>query len=380
MGTAATVKTSEGLLPAFAEALLSLGFGDMGGTRKSKGEVKQPIQDEDRPPVGFAIPVPIQSPPLPPIAPVVQISDLHTVAQISNRRTVAQIPDLHTPIAQIPDLRTPVAQIPDLRTPVAQIPDLHTPVAQIPDLRTSEDSKAADRGSALLPAEDLTFAARVQPADLPQKAASAAPATIVPATAKKVIESDVQDAPPAADVTAVARAIAAFEPNGRLAPPPPEAPSTPSKPVGAAVPVASTPIKPPAQPLKDLSLEMAQPGAQKVEVRLFQQSGELRVAVRTGDSELAHGLRQSLPELVGRLEENGFHTETWRPGVPATPGAEHVVETRSASASGSSQSGDPQSRSGSQQQNGHRPRQQSNRPDWVEELESSTGESYGIGN
>ncbi len=35
------------------------------------------------------------------------------------------------------------------------------------------------------------------------------------------------------------------------------------------------------------------------------------MAVRTPDSQLAASLRQDLPALVGRLEESGYHTETW---------------------------------------------------------------------
>ena len=84
---------------------------------------------------------------------------------------------------------------------------------------------------------------------------------------------------------------------------------------GASGPPKSQP-KPATVPLKDISLQVAQPGAQKVEVRVVQQSGELRVAVRTGDSDLAHGLQQGLSDLVGRLQENGFRAEAWRPGGP----------------------------------------------------------------
>jgi hypothetical protein len=139
-----------------------------------------------------------------------------------------------------------------------------------------------------------------------------------------------------------------------------------------------------AVPLKDISLQVAQPGAQKVEVRVVQQSGELRVAVRTGDSDLAHGLQQGLSDLVGRLQEDGFRAEAWRPGstVASTP----VLESRTNS--GASQNGDGQSYSGGSHQRGEGERRQGQfqRPGWVEELENSTGggeqsqgASYGIG-
>jgi hypothetical protein len=136
--------------------------------------------------------------------------------------------------------------------------------------------------------------------------------------------------------------------------------------------------------VKDISLQVAQPGAQKVEVRVVQQSGELRVAVHTEDSDLARGLQQGLSELVGRLQETGFRAEAWRPGGTvgqSTP----VVEPRT-SLSGS-RNGDSQGQyGGSRQQEGERRQNQSQRPAWVEELdnriaygEQSQGASYGIG-
>jgi hypothetical protein len=137
-------------------------------------------------------------------------------------------------------------------------------------------------------------------------------------------------------------------------------------------------------PLRDISLQVAQSGAQKVEIRVVQQSGELRVAVRTGDSDLAHGLQQGLSDLVGRLQETGFRAEAWRPGgstVQSTP----VLESRTSH--GASPNGDSQSYSGgSRQQEGERRQNQPQRPGWVEELDSSItsgdqpqGASYGNG-
>ena len=167
------------------------------------------------------------------------------------------------------------------------------------------------------------------------------------------------------------------------APAAPSTPSTPASPVEAKT--IESPAKPAAVPLKDISLQVAQPGDQKVEVRVVQQSGELRVAVRTGDSELAHGLQQGLSELVGRLQETGYRAEAWRPGGPAMQSGP-VFESRSSP--GGSQKGDSQSySSGSQQQPGERRQNQPQRPGWVEELENSIaggtqsqGATYGIGN
>jgi hypothetical protein len=171
--------------------------------------------------------------------------------------------------------------------------------------------------------------------------------------------------------------------NAETLSPPPAPASAPPKPVEANRAAEIQP-KPATVPLKEISIQVAQPGAQKVEVRVVQQSGELRVAVRTSDSDLAHGLQQGLSDLVGRLQESGFRSEAWRPGsaVQSTP----VFEPRSSHAA--SQNGDSQSNSGgSHQQEGERRQGQSQRPAWVEELENSIngeeqsqGVSYGIGN
>ena len=50
-----------------------------------------------------------------------------------------------------------------------------------------------------------------------------------------------------------------------------------------------------------------------IQVRLTDRAGEVRVAVHTGDSELAHSLRGQLGELVTRLEQTGYRTQTWQP-------------------------------------------------------------------
>jgi hypothetical protein len=64
---------------------------------------------------------------------------------------------------------------------------------------------------------------------------------------------------------------------------------------------------------RQISLRVAEGGAERVEVRVAEQSGELRVEVRARNEGLAGRLRDGLPELVGRLQENGLEAEVWRP-------------------------------------------------------------------
>lgn len=246
---------------------------------------------------------------------------------------------------------------------------------------------------------ELAFAARVQPAaptkdigtkgrqtsDTQQSAASAS--ALRKASSPDAAQGqDIKDAGQPAEPTAAAQhVVAAFEQSVRTSdtqtPPKVEAPTAPAQmaPVQAESPVKS------AVPLRDLSMQLTQPGAEKVEVRLVQQAGEVHVAVRTGDTDLAHGLRQGLPELVGKLEDGGYRAEAWRP-TGGTAGTAPLSQSQeSQTASGQSHYGDSQGRQGgSQQDGGQRNQNPFNRPRWVEELESSitggepTGETNGI--
>ena len=135
-------------------------------------------------------------------------------------------------------------------------------------------------------------------------------------------------------------------------------------------------------PLKDVTFQMTQ-SSEKVEIRIVQEAGEVRVAVRAGDTDLVHGLRQDLSDLSGKLQQGGYHADTWRPGA-ATEAMSSGNDPRKGS--GDSGNGQPQS-GGSQHDRGQQNQNRFNRPRWVEEMEStqktqgeSTGVSYGFGN
>lgn len=84
----------------------------------------------------------------------------------------------------------------------------------------------------------------------------------------------------------------------------------PSRPAEAAHAPAERPpaVEPTA---RDIRLELAGPG-RRVEVRLEERAGEVRVSVRTPDGALADTLRDHLPALSERLEQNGFRADQWR--------------------------------------------------------------------
>jgi hypothetical protein len=158
--------------------------------------------------------------------------------------------------------------------------------------------------------------------------------------------------------------------------------SAPPEHLDAAVPVTERPTKV-VEPLRNLSIQVGQANQEKVELRVTERAGEVHVAVRTADVDLQNGLRQSLPELVHRLEGQGYRADAWRPaGVvsAATP----VTEARQSSPD--FQRGDSQSQQGwSQQERGQHDHNHSQRPQWVEELEGNlagdgnrqTGEFHG---
>jgi hypothetical protein len=60
-------------------------------------------------------------------------------------------------------------------------------------------------------------------------------------------------------------------------------------------------------------LQLAGAG-QRVEVSLAERAGEVQVSVRTPDGVLAQSLRDHLPALSARLEQSGFHADSWRAG------------------------------------------------------------------
>jgi hypothetical protein len=113
---------------------------------------------------------------------------------------------------------------------------------------------------------------------------------------------------------------------------------------------------PAAASAREIQLQFHQ-GEQRVDVRLAERSGEVRVEVRTPDAQLAGALRAGLPALATRLEQTGFHAETWHPAIfhQSVRPAGHLAT--SSSDSSDSQNGSQQ---GSRQQ--PEPRQQKPNP------------------
>jgi hypothetical protein len=158
-------------------------------------------------------------------------------------------------------------------------------------------------------------------------------------------------------------------------------PSAPSIPASASDPASAqatqrtpSPLPtPPADettktgPANQISISVPAGDQQKVEVRLMDRAGEVRVSVHAPNEELAGTLRQDLGSLTGKLNQSGYTTEAF---TPSRGSGEFSRDQKNA---------DPQQQNGSERQSSARdPQQQSSpqngrgkRPAWLDELDNS---------
>ncbi len=224
--------------------------------------------------------------------------------------------------------------------------------------------------------EDLTFAVRIQPGAASHRSA----VDSVPAARRGTAESGSDETPdsptPALGQQSAAALAQRFDIGGSRVES--ESPVSLQTSQPAPQPAAGTqigtnePAAAPKTPLTDISLQVGQSQGQNVEVRLVERAGELRVAVRAGDSDVAQGLRQGLSDLTSKLSESGFRAETWRPGdagALSSSAANDSADTPGHSPNNGSQS---QSHSGAAPQDrGQQGQNPANRPRWVQELEKT---------
>lgn len=250
-------------------------------------------------------------------------------------------------LAQRKDTPAPniAKEAPAATGPASQDPDAGTPAAaKVSTLAPPASAKGRTQPSAEEPESSGKNSAETRrPAEAPREAAR--PATAGPASAEARINVS-----PAAPV--------------RMATPD-AVPQPAAKPVASATAVPEPLVAPdsPAAPrsdtVRDLSLRLSDNGRERIEVRLTEQAGEVKVAVHASDSDLRRGLRDGLSDLVGRLEGSGFQAEAWRP-----------QETSFGRQNSSSQQQTPDGGGSGQGQNrGRNPDSQQQQPKWVEEME-----------
>jgi hypothetical protein len=123
------------------------------------------------------------------------------------------------------------------------------------------------------------------------------------------------------------------------------------------------------QPIREISFRLAAASA-NVDVQLVQRAGKVQVAVRTTDQELGQSLQTNLGELVGRLEDKGFRTETWTP-VAAQHGSAAAREpSNSANSQNQSDNSSSQGRQQNQRQGQHESNQRQQHR-WNTQLEET---------
>jgi hypothetical protein len=246
----------------------------------------------------------------------------------------------------------------------------------------SDETPPVENTPAQAVSEDVAFAVRVQP----QPAAPRAPSPSVNRPSTPVIPAREMSRPESEDdTTAVppqpehSHTQPLFLPPAEAAAPAPQPGATIETPKEVTPPTRivepAAPQAKPAEPLKQISIQVGQQPQERVDLRVIERSGELHVAVRAANPEVAQGLRQGLPELVGRLEQSGFRSEAWRPGGTVTA-VEATAETRQKSTE-FQQGGSGEQPPGREQQGQHSNPQRS-RPQWVEEIEGITGELHGV--
>jgi hypothetical protein len=120
----------------------------------------------------------------------------------------------------------------------------------------------------------------------------------------------------------------------------------------------------PSPHLQEISIRVAGPEQNSASIRMVQSAGEIRIAVRASDPQLADSLRGNVEQLTSRLNNNGMSAEVWKPNaVPAAARAQSPSQDM------------PQERQGSsaQQWRGSTSRDQQNdkqkRPAWAQEFE-----------
>ena len=114
-------------------------------------------------------------------------------------------------------------------------------------------------------------------------------------------------------------------------------------------PVAEGQLRP-AGAARGIQLQM-NAGDKHVEIRVTDRAGEVKVDVHTPDSRLAGALRADLPELAARIEQTGYHAETWQPVSSTSPDRWRPAESGAAS---QNMQDDSQRQGGQQQNDGRR--------------------------
>ena len=136
-------------------------------------------------------------------------------------------------------------------------------------------------------------------------------------------------------------------------------PAPPSKAGPPDPPIPQAAIASASAPTAGIKLAINENG-QRVELSVIERAGDIHVAVRTPDAQLASAMHEQLPALSSKLEQGGIHSEFWRPGAQAA-GESKPIETAGNMASDSRQESGGRRQQQESQDSEKNPRQGLNR-------------------
>jgi hypothetical protein len=128
--------------------------------------------------------------------------------------------------------------------------------------------------------------------------------------------------------------------------------------------VDQTPAPSANNTIRDVRLQVTGSDDQRVDVRVMDRGGELRVSVRADDPSLVRSLQDNVADLSTRLDQAHFQSEVW------TPRTQAISQTDSASTNGRTFSNGGETSGGSgqgQQQNGRQQQQ----PAWMDDFDET---------
>lgn len=137
--------------------------------------------------------------------------------------------------------------------------------------------------------------------------------------------------------------------------------SVSAAPPTAAVEPVAQPAEKPAAPMNEITLHVSNADQTSTSIRMVDRSGELHVAVRASDPQMAESLRGNVEQLTSKLSSNGFSAEVYKPSAI----------TAAARTQESSQQMSQGQQGSRHESNSFLNRDQQNKkkyPDWVEEL------------
>jgi hypothetical protein len=125
--------------------------------------------------------------------------------------------------------------------------------------------------------------------------------------------------------------------------------------------------------VRELSVRIMGDQAQSADLRLIERAGEIRIAVRASDPNLAGALRVELPDLMNRIAHRDVNAELWQPRAASTDndGTDARRDDRDSNAPPHPQNGRESNQSGGEQAR----RDQRGAPEWLDGLEEPAAKS-----